>query len=134
MLNVLYEAHSGWRYIVILTLIVTFVKLLTGLISNGRWSQLDQRLGAAFPVVVDVQFLLGLVLWVARQQWTIPLPARTWEHPFIMIVALAVAHITWSRVKKSDESAAKYRTGVIGYAVAGLLVAVGIMRITGWLG
>jgi hypothetical protein len=132
-LDALYQAHSGWRYIVILVAIVVFVKLLIGLVSNARWSQLDQRLGAAFPVVMDIQLLLGIILWVARQQWTIASPARTWEHPLTMLLAVAVAHITWTRVKKSSTDAGKFRTGTIGYALAGLLVALGVMRITGLL-
>ena len=55
----------------------------------------------------------------------------TWEHPITMILAVAVAHITWTRVKKSSTDAGKFRTGTVGYAVAGLLVALGVMRITG---
>jgi hypothetical protein len=50
-----------------------------------------------------------------------------------MILAIVAAHMTWSRVKKSDASALKYRTGVVGYAVAGLLLTVGILRVTGRL-
>jgi hypothetical protein len=41
--------------------------------------------------------------------------------------------VGWSRVKKSSESASKFRTGVLFYAIAGLLLTVGIMRITGWM-
>jgi hypothetical protein len=133
MINILFEAHSGWRYIVIVVAIAVFVKLVLGLVSNRQWDGWDQRLGAAFPVIMDIQFLLGLVLWIARQQWTIPLPMRTWEHPVTMILAIAVAHIAWSRVKQTETSAAKYRIGVIGYAVAGLLLTVGTMRITGMM-
>lgn len=131
MLNTLFYAHSGWRYLVILVAVLAFVKLLLGLVMGSRWSRLDQSLGAAFPIVLDIQLLLGLVLWVARQQWTIPIPTRTWEHPVTMLLAIAVAHITWSRVKKSGVDSVKYRIGVVGYAIAGILLTVGILRITG---
>ena len=134
MLEILYQAHSGWRYLVILIAVVTFVKLLVGLVSNSAWGQLDQRLGAALPIVMDIQVLLGVVLWVARSQWLINSPARTWEHPVTMILSVAVAHITWSRVKKANSDAARFRIATIGYAVAGLLLAVGVMRITGMMG
>ena len=133
MLTGLYEAHSGWRYIVILVAVVVFVKFLIGLVSNARWSQLDQRLGAAFPVVMDIQFLLGLILWIVEQRWNGADPLRSWEHPITMLLAVAVAHITWTRVKKDSTAAGKFRTGAIGYALAGLLLALGVMRITGVL-
>jgi hypothetical protein len=133
MSNILFEAHSGWRYIVILVAIAAFVKLLVGLLTNSKWGALDQRLAASFPMVMDIQLLLGLILWIVRQQWTIALPTRTWEHPVTMILAIVVAHVGWSRVKKSNESANKFRTGVIYDAISGLLLAIGVMRITEWM-
>lgn len=129
--RILFEAHSGWRYIVILVGIAAFVKLLIGLIGNGRWSRLDQQLGAAFPIVLDIQLLLGIVLWIVEQRWTGADALRSWEHPVTMILVVAAAHITWTRVKANPVDAAKYRTGVIGYAIAGILLTIGILRITG---
>lgn len=134
MTTFLFHAHSGWRYVVIVVAIAVIVKFLLGLFGNSKWSQWDQRLGAAMPITLDIQLLLGLVLWIARQQWLIQAPARTWEHPVTMILAVAVAHVTWSRVKKTTESSAKFRTGLIGYVVAGLLLTVGTLRITGMMG
>jgi len=133
MVTFLFEAHSGWRYIVIVVAIAAFLKLLMGLLSNSKWGAWDQRLGAALPIVMDIQFLLGLVLWVAQGRWNIPDPTRTWEHPVTMLLAIAIAHITWTRVKRETVDSAKFRTGVIGYAIAGLLVAVGIARVTGFM-
>jgi hypothetical protein len=134
MLEILYQVHSGWRYIVILVAVVAFAKLLIGLASNSAWGQLDQRLGAALPIVMDIQVLLGAVLWIAQQRWLANTPLQSWEHPATMLVAVAVAHITWSRAKKASSDAARFRMATIGYAVAGLLLAIGIMRITGMLG
>jgi hypothetical protein len=134
MLTVLYEAHSGWRYIVILVAILAFAKLLIGLLSRGQWSGLDQGLARALPIVMDIQVLLGLVLWIARQQWNIQLASRTWEHPVTMIIAVAIAHATWSQIRKREASSDKFRIGVIGYAISGIVLAFGVMRITGLIG
>ena len=60
--NFLLQFHSGWRYIVIVVLVVAIAKLLIGWLTNGKWSKLDQGLGAATPLIVDIQMLLGLVL------------------------------------------------------------------------
>jgi hypothetical protein len=132
--RILYEAHSGWRYLVILVAILAFAKLLIGLVSRGRWSGLDQGLARALPIVLDIQVLLGLVLWIARRQWSIPLASRTWEHPVTMLIAVAIAHATWSQIRKREDSSDKFRIGVIGYAVSGLVLALGIARITGVVG
>lgn len=130
MERMLFYTHSGLRYIVILVVVLTLIKLLTGLVGNGRWGKLDQVLGAATPIVFDIQLLLGIILWIVQQRWNGALPLASWEHPVTMILAIAVAHVTWSRTKKSSEDMAKFRTAFVGFLVAGLLMGLGVARIT----
>ena len=59
---------------------------------------------------------------------------NVWEHMVTMLLALGAAHAFWSRVKKSNTDADKFRNGAIGFIVAGLLVAIGVARITGYMG
>lgn len=136
MLNGLFEAHSGWRYIVLALLTVVIIKYLIGWLTGGRWSGLDRGLGTATPIVIDIQVLLGLVLWImAPAAWFHGRGTVTvWEHLVTMILALGVAHAGWSRVKKSSTDVDRFRNGAIGFLVAGLLVAVGVARITGYMG
>jgi hypothetical protein len=131
MQSFIFQAHSGWRWIVILVAVVALVKLLIGWLMGARWSRLDQGLGAALPIVLDIQLLLGLVLWIVEQRWNGGDPLRSFEHPVTMILAIVAAHITWSRVKKSDVDQVKYRTAVIGFAIALILVVLGVLRVTG---
>lgn len=134
MTNVLFQAHSGWRYIVILVAVLAIVKLLIGWLGNGKWGSLDQRLGSALPIVLDIQLLLGLVLFLmAPSAWFSGRNVGVAEHFGTMVLAIIAAHIAWARVKKNDSSAAKFQIGTIGFAIAGLLVAVGVARITGWM-
>jgi hypothetical protein len=134
MTNVLFQAHSGWRYIVILVAVLAIVKLLIGWLSNSKWSSLDQRLGSALPIVLDIQLLLGLVLYVmAPSAWFSGRNIGAGEHLGTMVLAIIAAHVTWARVKKNESSAVKFQIGTIGFAIAGLLVAVGVARITGWM-
>ena len=136
MLNGLFYTHSGWRYIVLALLIVVIVKFLIGLFTSATWSKLDQGLGAATPIVIDIQVLMGLVLWLmAPAAWFQGRGSVTvWEHLVTMILALGVAHVGWSRVKKSGADSDKFRNGAVGFIVAGFLVAVGVARITGYMG
>lgn len=133
-MQILFQAHSGWRYIVILVAVVAIIKLLIGWVSQGKWSRVDQGLGAALPIVMDIQLLLGLVLYLmAPTAWFHGRNIGFGEHFGTMVLAIIAAHLTWVRVKKSETSAGKFRTGVLGYIIAGLLVGLGVMRITGWL-
>lgn len=130
MVTGIFHAHSGWRYIVILLLVAVLVKALIGVFGKGKWSNLDEWLNRLNPIAIDIQFLLGLILWILQQRWTGALPLSSWEHPFTMIIAAALAHITSSRVKKAPTDAAKYQAALVGYLITGIVVALGVARIT----
>ena len=130
MLTVLYEAHSGWRYLVILVLVLAILRALWGWLRQGEWGGLDNRLGLITTIVIDIQLLLGIVVWIMQQQWMGFNPLAAWEHPVTMILNAAAEHITSSRVKKQATSADKFRTATIGYIIAGVLLALGVARIT----
>jgi hypothetical protein len=133
MSDVLLQAHSGWRYIVIIVAVALFAKLLWGLFSGARWGQLDHQLSLAFLITMDIQFLLGVVLWVMQQRWNGADPLASWEHPVTMLLAVAATHITWSRLKTTDDES-KPRVALIGFAIAGVLLTLGILRITRSMG
>lgn len=129
----LFQAHSGWRYIVILVIVVALLKLLIGLVAKQRWTRLDQIFGAATPIVIDIQWLLGIILWIVEQRWTGGDPLRSWEHPTTMTLVLIVAHVGWSRAKRAPHDSAKFRAAFIGFLIAALLIGVGVARVTGWM-
>lgn len=128
--TIILRTHSDFRYLVIAVVVLALLKLLIGMISGSRWGKLDQILGAAFPIVFDIQLLFGIVLWIVEQRWTGAVPLQSWEHPVTMILAIIAAHITWSRAKKQTVDANKFRTAFVGFLVAGLLMALGVARIT----
>ncbi len=127
----LVQAHSGWRYLVILFLVLALVKYLIGIVAKQEWSGFDNFLGRFTPIVLDIQWLLGIVVWVMQQRWNGADPATSWEHPFTMTLALVAVHIGWSRARKATDSATKFRAATVGFLLAGLLVALGVARITG---
>jgi hypothetical protein len=130
MTQFLFQAHSGWRYIVILMLVITIIKMLIGMVSSGRWSGFDEWLNRFTPIVIDIQVLLGLILWILQQRWNGADPLASWEHPVTMIIASVLTHATQRRVKSAPTDAAKFQAATIGYIIAGLVVALGVARIT----
>ncbi len=130
MANMLFYTHSGWRYVVLLVLAIAVVKMLIGWLGKRSWGTWDQRLGVMTPIVIDIQWLLGLLLWITRG---VPMTGRSIEHMTVMTVALVAAHIGWARAKRAADDHAKFKNAAIGYIVAGLLVALSVARITGWM-
>ncbi len=130
MLYSIIQAHSGWRYVVILLLVAMIVKALIGIVSKGSWGSLDEGLNRFTPISLDIQFLLGIILWILQQRWTGASALASWEHPFTMLIALVLAHITSARVKRAPTDAAKFQAATLGYLIAGIVVALGVARIT----
>jgi hypothetical protein len=129
MVQVILQAHSGWRYLVLLMLVLTIVKALIGLVSRGRWGSLDEWLNRLTPIVLDIQFLLGIILWILLQGWTGALGIGSWEHPVTMIIGIAIAHIVSRRVKAAPADAGKYQTALLGYLIAVVVIVIGVIRV-----
>lgn len=132
MYNFFLMAHSGWRYLALLALIVAVVKYLMGWLGNGGWSKLDRQIGLITGIVIDIQLLVGLILWAVGAGMGIVGAniTRTVEHPVWMLIAIVVMHVGQARVKKAADGS-KARIAAITFIVTGLLVAVGVARITG---
>ncbi len=122
--------HSGWRWLIVLVGVLAILKLLLGLVSRGKWSKLDQVLGAATPIMLDVQWLLGIVLYIMGSWYASPAAVAGAEHPVTMTLAMVAAHVGWSRAKKSSDDGAKFRNALLGFVIAGVLIALGIWRVT----
>lgn len=130
MTSMLFYTHSGWRHIVIVVLVVAIGMMLYGWLGKRRWGIWDQRIGVITPIVIDIQWLLGLVLWIV---YRLPTAGHFIEHIVTMTLALAAAHIGWARAKRSPDDTARFRTAAIGFIIAGLLVGIGVGRVTGWM-
>ena len=130
MYNILTEAHSGWRYLALLALVVAVAAYLVSWLRGREWSRLEQRIGLYAIVVVDIQLLLGLILWGVGASMGIigANAARTIEHPFTMLLAIVLLHVGWVWTKRSDETV-RLRNGAVTFVVTGLLVLAGLTRI-----
>ena len=130
MYNFFTEAHSGWRYLASLALVVAVAAYLVSWLRGREWSRLEQRIGLYAIVVVDIQLLLGLILWgVGGSLGLIGANAtRTIEHPLTMLLAIVLLHVGWVWTKRSDETV-RLRNGAVTFVVTGLLVLAGLTRI-----
>ncbi len=131
MYNGLKMAHDGWRYIVLVLLILAIVKYLIGWLGNGRWSRFDDILNRITPISVDIQWLLGLIIWIVNTWWDNGDRARAWEHPITMTLALVAVHLLAMRVKRADTDKGKFISGFIAYLVTLIIIALGLFVVTG---
>jgi hypothetical protein len=133
MYQFLVMAHSGWRYIVLLALIIAIIKYLIGWIGNSKWASFDATMNRLTPIAVDIQWLLGLIIWIMGSWWQNSLRQIAWEHPFTMTLALVAAHLTARFIKRSDDDRRKFMIGTLGYLATGVLIAAGVYLVVGGL-
>ncbi len=116
-MGILFMAHSGVRYLVLVAAVVALVlSLMKGQDANARKAM------GAFVGAVDVQVLLGLLLIMQ-----IPFYGALMGHIALMFAAVFAAHGFSVAAKKKEESGGMTR--VIGIVVTLVLIVLGIVAI-----
>lgn len=117
--------HSLWRWVVLLVVLVALVRGLIGWLRGGEWSSLDRQLTMLATTTIDIQFLLGLILWIGTQAWTRGTFLAV-THPLVMLAALVVAHAGNILLRRAPTSTAKYRALTLSLIVVIFLVTAAI--------
>lgn len=134
--------HNIVRWLALILGIVAALLAWIGWLGKQDWKPLNGKLGSYFAISVDVQFLLGLVLYLflspltrsALQNFSAAMGASdlrffALEHPFYMILALVFAHLGSILPRRVEEPPAKFRRAAILISLAVLLILLG----TPWL-
>lgn len=121
--------HSGWRYVIVILLMLTLVKMLIGWLGKQKWNNLDSRLLLALRWAVYFQVILGALLYILEQYWT---EMRfTGEHVIVMLLAVGGVEFAAARAKKVADDAGKFKFAAIGLAIAFVLINVALITIGG---
>ena len=128
-MNSLLHAHSGWRYLVIAACAVALVNLLSGTLKPRAWRPADRVMTLAFVIAVDLQLLMGLVLWVWKHLAEVPQRAPL-EHLITMFLVLVLAHSAARQTKRAELDSDKFKQAFCRLLIAAIVMGVGVWRIT----
>lgn len=139
MYDFVLTTHSWLRWAVLIAGIVAVIRAISGVVGRRRWTRADERAGFWFGTLVDLQMLIGLLLYFILSPVTRAAMADfgaamgssglrffAVEHVFGMIVAVALAHVGRSRTRKLSDDRARHRVAAICFVLALLAILVTI--------
>ncbi|WP_299106313.1 hypothetical protein [uncultured Tenacibaculum sp.] len=121
--------HSYWAYIVLAVLVFTVINAIIGLTQKKEFTHKEFRLGLFTLITTHIQFLVGILVYFMggfqrglgdMKDSAVRLLAL--EHPLMMIMAIVAITIGWSKHKKQVKSESKFKTFVIFYGIALVLI------------
>lgn len=139
MHTVLLGLHSLIRWAVLVFGVLAAARGISGWARRAPWTATDERLGFWAVMSMDLQALLGILLYIrfltvtdsSFHNWGFVMRDPmfrffTVEHVVIMIMALALLHVARVRIRRTAEPVAKHRTAAILISLSMILVIVGI--------
>ncbi|MDE2772653.1 MAG: hypothetical protein OXI46_02965 [Gemmatimonadota bacterium] len=120
----LFYAHSGVRYLVLLVGAVALVHAIFGATTRRPYGRPMLALASTFAGLMHLQVLLGLALLFADRFY----PALT-GHIVLMVLAAVVAQIVPSVMRRRTPLKRSFAPHVISVTVALALITAGIVAI-----
>ena len=127
--------HSYWAYLVVLLLVIAVVNAIIGLTQNKKFSDKDLRISLFTLIVIHIQLLLGFVVYYLSPYYEsmremgmgatmkdAGIRLHTVEHPLMMILAIILITIGFSKHKKQTTDKGKFKTLTIFYGLGLLFV------------
>ncbi|HWE43216.1 MAG TPA: hypothetical protein VG432_11955 [Gemmatimonadaceae bacterium] len=122
-MNVLYHAHSGLRYLVLLVAAAALVALAYA-VFTGRGMRAGSALAATFAGLLDLQILLGVGLVIGGV-----FPDAVVGHLIMMVLAAVVTHASSIVGQRSSSERREMGIRLGGIVVALALIVGGIVAI-----
>jgi hypothetical protein len=131
--------HSLLRWAVIIAGLVVIARAIMGITGRRDWRPGDAAGVRWFSISLDVQFLIGLLLYVwlspfIRDAWAdmgatmrnAPLRFFAVEHLTGMLIGIALAHVGKSKIAKAADPAQKHKLAVIFFSLAMVAILLSI--------
>lgn len=130
MYEIIQKAHSGWAYLVLITLVIAVVNALIGRNAKKEFSAQDRKIALFALIATHLQLVFGFVIYFISplgmaslgQMSDKALRLTSLEHPLINIIAIALITIGWSKHKKAADSQAKFKSIFLFYGLGLLLI------------
>lgn len=131
--------HNILRWFVVIFAILAIVRAYAGWSGKKEWAKADDRAGIMYTGILDLQVLVGLILYLFLSPITTSAfsnlsaamtssPSRffTLDHILLMVIAMVVAHVGRSLSRKAATVQARFRLAALGFSLSILLILLAI--------
>jgi ABC-type branched-subunit amino acid transport system permease subunit len=127
--------HSFWAYLVLILLIMAVFNAYKGFRSKRTFSTKDLRLSLFTLVASHIQLIIGLVAYYLSNYYATmrsigmgevmknsELRKPLVEHPVMIIIAVTLLTIGFTRIKRKESDRAKFKSIFVYYALALIVI------------
>lgn len=122
--------HSYWAYLVLALLLLAVLNAIIGYTSKKDFKDKDLRLSLFTLITAHIQLLIGLGVYFSSPMYKSMKESGinevnrmlAVEHPILMILAIVLITVGWSKHKKQATDTGKFKTIAIFYGLALLLI------------
>ena len=140
----MYEAflavHNVLRWVVVFLAVAALVRAYRGWLGKQDWQSADRKIGSFFAMSMDLQFLVGLILFLFLSPLTRPLLQGQMslvmqneqlrffgvEHILLMFLSVVFVHLGAVLSRRAEQSLVKHRRAAIWFSLAVLALLTGI--------
>jgi uncharacterized membrane protein len=133
----LQHLHSGFRYIVVVLIVLAALLALVNLMGKKPYTEGNRKLNLFAMISAHTQLLIGIILYfvspfVQFNGTTMKDPITrffTVEHWLMMVIAIVLITVGHSKSKKATTPEAKHKAIFIFYLLALIIICAGILLI-----
>lgn len=133
-MEILRHAHSGLRWLVLISLIIAIVNAVGKTSGQVAFTDKDKKINLFALIFTHIQLLIGLVLYFISPKVIFSSEAMKSdvlrfflvEHSLLMIIAVILITIGYSRSKKALDAGKKFKSVLIFYLLGLILMLIGI--------
>jgi hypothetical protein len=139
MYEVVLSIHNVMRWVVLVLAILVVVRAFRGWLGRREWTPADRRTGSFFAMTLDIQLLLGLLLYFVLSPITtaalrdfgaamrsVDMRFFALEHALYMFLAVVFGHLGNALPRRVEQAVAKHRRAAIWFGLAFLALLIGM--------
>lgn len=130
--------HSWFRWLILIAAVWTVIRAIIGVTGHKYYTKADNRSSLFFLILMDIQFLIGLVTYFVRgwaNKWSGNIGEMmqhaaerffVLEHVVLMLVALILVHVGRRAVKKASVDRKKQSRSLLYFGLALIIILIAI--------